>query len=99
MSARAHTVTVIGGGPGGYVAALRAAALGLAVTLVEKDMLGGTCLNVGCVPSKALLHAAEQRRHAAHGPVGVGLTVGPVDMAALQDWKSGIVERLRGASD
>lgn len=96
MSARAHSVTVIGGGPGGYVAALRAAALGLAVTLVERDTLGGTCLNVGCVPSKALLHAAEQRRHAAHAPAGVGLTVGPVDMAAVQGWKSGIVERLRG---
>jgi len=52
-------VAVIGGGPGGYVAAIRAAQLGASVTLVEKNKLGGTCLNVGCIPTKALLHSAE----------------------------------------
>jgi len=52
-------VTVIGGGPGGYVAAIRAAQLGAAVTIVEKNRFGGTCLNVGCIPTKALLHSAE----------------------------------------
>lgn len=52
-------VAVIGGGPGGYVAAIRAAQLGGKVTLIEKNKLGGTCLNVGCIPTKAILHAAE----------------------------------------
>ncbi len=68
-------VLVIGGGPGGYAAALRAAALGKSVTLVERDRLGGVCLNVGCIPSKALIHAADLaaagaavvERVAAHG--------------------------------
>lgn len=96
MTPRARTVTIVGGGPGGYVAAIRAAALGLQVTLVESGPLGGTCLNVGCIPSKALLHAAEQRRHALHATPGIGLSVGPVDMPALQTWKSGVVDRLRG---
>ena len=52
-------LAIIGGGPGGYVAAIRAAQLGAEVTLIEKDKLGGTCLNVGCIPTKALLHSAE----------------------------------------
>ena len=56
-------VLVVGGGPGGYVAAIRAGQLGLDTILVEADRLGGTCLNVGCIPSKALIHAAG----AAHG--------------------------------
>jgi len=55
-------VAVIGGGPGGYVAAIRAAQLGGRVTLVEKESLGGTCVNVGCIPTKALLHSAEVNR-------------------------------------
>ena len=53
------TVLVIGGGPGGYVAAIRAAQLGARVTLVEREHLGGTCLNIGCIPTKCLLHSAE----------------------------------------
>ena len=53
------SVIVIGGGPGGYVAAIKAAQLGASVTLVEKRRLGGTCLNVGCIPTKSLLHAAD----------------------------------------
>ena len=51
---------VIGGGPGGYTAAIRAAQLGLRTALVERDQVGGTCLNRGCIPTKALLHAAER---------------------------------------
>jgi len=96
VTPRARNVTIVGGGPGGYVAAIRAAALGLQVTLIESGSLGGTCLNVGCIPSKALLHAAGQRRHALDATPGVGLSVGPVDMKALQTWKSGVVDRLRG---
>ena len=52
-------VLVVGGGPGGYVAAIRAAQLGARVTLVEREHLGGTCLNIGCIPTKCLLHSAE----------------------------------------
>ena len=52
-------IIVIGGGPGGYVAAIRAAQLGAQVTVIEKQYLGGTCLNVGCIPTKCLLHSAE----------------------------------------
>ena len=52
-------IIVIGGGPGGYVAAIRAAQLGADVTVIEKQYLGGTCLNVGCIPTKCLLHSAE----------------------------------------
>ena len=79
-------VLVIGGGPGGYVAAIRAGQLGLDTILVEADRLGGTCLNVGCIPSKALIHAAG----AAHGLRepralnAIGLSIGPpkLDFAA-----------------
>ncbi len=52
-------LTIIAGGPGGYIAAIRAAQLGAEVTLIEKNAMGGTCLNVGCIPTKALLHAAD----------------------------------------
>ncbi len=89
-------VLVIGGGPGGYAAALRAADLGQSVTLVERDRLGGVCLNVGCIPSKALIHAADL---AAAGPgaaaMGIDLTA-TADMARIQQWISGVVDRLTG---
>ena len=63
-----YDVVVIGSGPSGYVCAIRAAQLGLKVACVEKDnTLGGTCLNVGCIPSKALLSVSEKYEHAAHG--------------------------------
>jgi len=91
-------VLVIGGGPGGYVAAIRAGQLGLDTILVEENKLGGTCLNVGCIPSKALIHAAG----AAHGLRepralnAIGLSVGPpkLDFAGAIAWKDGIVARL-----
>ena len=54
---------VVGGGPGGYVAAIRAAQLGAKVTLIEKKHLGGTCLNIGCIPTKCLLHSAAGGEH------------------------------------
>ncbi len=93
-------VVVIGAGPGGYVAAIRAAQLGLKVACVEKrDTLGGTCLNVGCMPSKALLHASELYAHATDGSLAkFGIGVGPVtlDFDAMIDEKDKAVEELTG---
>ncbi|HEY3239688.1 MAG TPA: dihydrolipoyl dehydrogenase [Acidimicrobiia bacterium] len=92
-------VLVIGGGPGGYAAALRAADLGKSVTLVERDRLGGVCLNVGCIPSKALIHAADLAASGAEAAtMGVDLTAA-VDMPAVQAWIAGIVARLTGGVD
>src|SRR5512136_1748205 len=62
-------VVIIGGGPGGYVAAIRASQLGALVTVIEKDKIGGTCLNRGCIPTKALLADAKMLRKMAHSPV------------------------------
>jgi dihydrolipoamide dehydrogenase len=89
-------VLVIGGGPGGYAAALRAADLGKSVTLVERDRLGGVCLNVGCIPSKSLIHAADVAASGAEAAeMGVDLTAA-VDMARVQAWIAGVVGRLTG---
>ena len=92
-------VLVVGGGPGGYVAAIRAGQLGLDTTLVEGDKLGGTCLVRGCIPSKAIIHVAgefEIMRHAAEKSVhGVKLGAAPVlDFAETVKWKEGIVQKL-----
>ena len=86
---------ILGAGSGGYACALRAAQLGLSVGLVEKDKLGGTCLHVGCIPTKALLHAAEiadGARDAAR--FGVRATLEGIDMAGVNDYKDGVVGRL-----
>ena len=61
-----YNIAVLGAGPGGYVAALKAAQLGASVALVEKEQLGGTCLNYGCIPSKAILASAELMHHVQH---------------------------------
>lgn len=93
-------VLVIGGGPGGYVCAIRAGQLGLDTILVEAGELGGACLNVGCIPSKALIHVADEFAKAAtHAKGGVtGITVGApkFDMAQAVKWKDAIVGRLTG---
>ncbi|MFZ5492118.1 MAG: dihydrolipoyl dehydrogenase [Pseudomonadota bacterium] len=87
-------VVVLGAGPGGYSAAFRAADLGLAVTLVEREpRLGGVCLNVGCIPSKALLHVAKVIDEAAHTP-GVSFGKPKVDVGAVRDQKDKVVKRL-----
>jgi len=102
-----HTQTtqllIIGGGPGGYVAAIRAAQLGLAVTLIEADNLGGTCLNVGCIPSKAIIHAAESFQHTLAyantdqpSALGIRVQAPSIDLAQTMRWKDGIVQRLTG---
>jgi dihydrolipoamide dehydrogenase len=90
-------VLVIGAGPGGYVAAIRAAQLGKSVAVVEKAELGGVCLNVGCIPSKALIHAAHTYEHAQHtGNMGITMENVKVDFAKVQEWKAGIVNQLTG---
>jgi dihydrolipoamide dehydrogenase len=94
------TLLIIGGGPGGYVAAIRAGQLGIKTVLVEGAQLGGTCLNVGCIPSKALIHAAEEFHKACHyageSPLGIRTGTPSIDVARTVDWKDGIVKRLTG---
>ncbi|WP_166355939.1 dihydrolipoyl dehydrogenase [Phytoactinopolyspora limicola] len=88
-------VVVLGGGSGGYAAAFRAAELGRNVALVEKDKVGGTCLHYGCIPTKALLHAAEVADLARHSEqFGVKSTFEGVDVTAVNAYKDGIVSRL-----
>jgi dihydrolipoamide dehydrogenase len=101
MSETIHTkVLIIGGGPGGYVAAIRCGQLGLETTLVESHRLGGTCLNVGCIPSKAVIHSAGYfetmtRAASAKGLHGIKLASPPVlDMAELVAWKETVVKKL-----
>src|SRR5829696_5074507 len=93
-------VLVIGAGPGGYVAAIRAAQLGLRTACAEsRETLGGTCLNVGCIPSKALLHASELFEEAAHGTLakwGVKATGVEVDLEAMHGSKDTAVQGLTG---
>ena len=95
---RSTQVLVIGSGPGGYTAAFRAADLGLEVTLVERyESLGGVCLNVGCIPSKALLHAARVVAEAEEA-AGFGLKFGEpeIDLDRLRGWKVEVVGQLTG---
>jgi dihydrolipoamide dehydrogenase len=98
MKTHMTNLLVIGGGPGGYVAAIRAAQLGIATTLVEGEHLGGTCLNIGCIPSKAWIHAAdayEKVQHYAHdSPLGIHVTSPGIDLAQTLRWKDGIVAKL-----
>jgi len=90
-------VLVIGAGPGGYVAAIRAAQLGKSVAVVEKADLGGVCLNVGCIPSKALIHAAHTYEQAEHAQaMGITMENVKVDFAKVQEWKNGVVKQLTG---
>lgn len=88
-------IVVLGGGSGGYACALRAAQLGKSVALVERDKLGGTCLHYGCIPTKALLHAAEVADEARNGPdVGVKSSLEGIDMAGVNSYKDGVIARL-----
>ncbi len=89
------SVVVVGGGPGGYVAAIHAAQLGGKVTLIEKNKLGGTCLNVGCIPTKVLLHAAEALTEAKHmDNLGIQVSVNGIDWKAVQSRKEAVTNQL-----
>jgi dihydrolipoyl dehydrogenase len=100
LSESIHTkVLILGGGPGGYVAAIRCGQLGLETTLIEADRVGGTCLIRGCIPSKAIIHAAGQFEDMVHasskGLHGITLKNAPeLDFASMVKWKEGIVDRL-----
>jgi dihydrolipoamide dehydrogenase len=90
-----YDVVILGGGSGGYACAFRAAELGLSVALVERGKLGGTCLHNGCIPTKALLHAAEVADTARESAgFGVKATFDGVDMSAVNSYKDGVVSRL-----
>jgi len=88
-------VVILGGGSGGYAAALRSAQLGKSVALVEKDKLGGTCLHRGCIPTKALLHSAEiadNTREAEN--FGINATLNSIDMPKVNSYRDGIIDKL-----
>ncbi|MEH7086443.1 dihydrolipoyl dehydrogenase [Neobacillus drentensis] len=86
---------VIGAGPGGYVAAIRAAQLGQKVTIVEKEYLGGVCCNVGCIPSKALIAAGHRYETAKHSDAyGITAENVKVDFSKVQEWKASVVKKL-----
>src|SRR5437879_6573211 len=87
-------LVILGGGSGGYAAALRAAELGKSVVLIERDKVGGTCLHRGCIPTKALLHAgeiADQARESSQ--FGVNATFEGIDMAGVHKYKDGVVSK------
>ena len=95
-----YDLVIIGTGPGGYVCAVRAAQLGMKVAVVEKNAtLGGTCLNVGCMPSKALLHASEMFEEAEHSfaKMGVSVSAPKLDLPAMMNFKQqGIDGNVKG---
>lgn len=95
---KSFDAVVIGSGPGGYVCAIKLAQQGLKTAVIEREFIGGVCLNVGCIPSKALIHAGtfyEKLNHHA-GEMGIDVKVGGIDLAKLKSWKDGIVKKLTG---
>ena len=94
MTAHTFDIVVLGGGSGGYAAALRSAELGKSVALIEKDKVGGTCLHRGCIPTKALLHAAEVADHARDAAsIGVRASFEGIDIAGVTAYREGIVAK------
>ncbi len=94
MAEKTYDVVVIGAGPGGYVCAIRAAQLGMSVACIEKESLGGTCLNVGCIPSKALLHTSERFEEAEHdfADIGIGVNKPKLDLSKMMAHKKKVVD-------
>ena len=92
-----YDVVVIGAGPGGYPAAIRAAQLGASVAIVERERYGGTCLNFGCIPTKALIASAEAFAHISHAEeLGVTVSGAKVNYAAMTERKDKVVAQLTG---
>lgn len=88
---------IIGAGPGGYICAIRAGQLGIDTVVVDAGAPGGTCLNIGCIPSKALIHAADEFHKIAHaGPLGISAGAPSIDLAQTVAWKDSVVSRLTG---
>jgi len=96
MSEQRFDAVVIGAGPGGYPAAIRLGQLNVKTAVIEREYMGGVCLNVGCIPSKAVIHAAKMYDKLGHSEdIGITVPGKPVlDMAKLQSWKSGVVNKL-----
>ncbi len=96
MANKSYEAIVIGGGPGGYVAAIRLGQLGVKTLVVDKEYMGGVCLNWGCIPSKALIAAANFYEKATHQAAAMGVMIqgASVDVPKMQEWKAGIVKKL-----
>jgi dihydrolipoamide dehydrogenase len=99
-TAEQFDLVVIGGGPGGYASAFYAASAGMTVALIERDTIGGTCLNRGCIPAKAFLETAAANRHVQHaGDFGINATVNGIDFGVAQTRKQTIVNGLVKGSE
>lgn len=99
-SAYDYDIAVIGGGPGGYVAAIKAAQMGKKTVIIEKENFGGTCLNVGCIPTKALLRSAEALKEVKEsdkfGVISVDTSSAALDLAKVQERKKSVISQLVG---
>src|SRR5262245_21822054 len=98
MPEQRFDAVVIGAGPGGYPAAIRLGQLKVKTAVIEREYMGGVCLNVGCIPSKAVIHAAKMYEKMGHADeIGIGISGKPtLDMKKLQTWKGGVVGKLTG---
>jgi dihydrolipoamide dehydrogenase len=95
MSAQRYDAVVIGAGPGGYPTAIRLGQLKVKTAIIEREYMGGVCLNVGCIPSKAVIHAAKTFDKIGHADdLGITVSKPVIDMAKLQSWKGGVVTKL-----
>src|SRR5262250_1516188 len=96
MAEQRFDAVVIGAGPGGYPAAIRLGQLKVKTAVIERDCIGGVCLNVGCIPSKAVIHASKMYVKMSHADErGIGIASKPtLDMKKLQTWKGGVVNKL-----
>src|SRR5687767_10863422 len=96
MSEQKFDAVVIGAGPGGYPAAIRLGQLKVKTAIIEREYMGGVCLNVGCIPSKAVIHAAKMFEKMGHAEdIGIQIASKPtIDMKKLQAWKGGVVTKL-----
>src|SRR5579863_3885374 len=96
MAEQRFDAVVIGAGPGGYPAAIRLGQLKVKTCIIEREYMGGVCLNVGCIPSKSVIHAAKMFEKVSHlDDIGIAVAAKPVlDMPKMQAWKGGVVNKL-----